>query len=191
MEEFGNSPWSVNCLEDFLFYCCPECDNREHSREFFLQHAFEHHPDAKEILSLLIGVNIKPEIPEFIDYDNPIEESNNANFDQNLKYEQPIDYKNDLNLLQCPKPNCFYQAKSNSGLIYHLNYHKDCQYCGKSFSGDNASRKFKQHIKQHNKPKTLCDNCGKDFKFASKLKTHKTSCLKSSDQNKEEKLLEI
>ena len=78
MGDYGKSPWSVKHLEDFLYYCCPECDNREHSKDSFLQHAFEQHPDAKEILSLLIGTDIKSEITEFIEYDNPIDQLNGA-----------------------------------------------------------------------------------------------------------------
>ena len=40
------NPWDVGNLEDFLYYCCPECDvkvvhERDQSRDLFLQHATE------------------------------------------------------------------------------------------------------------------------------------------------------
>ena len=53
METYGMGPWSVECLEDFLYYCCPECDHKEHSKDFFIQRAFAQHPGANKALSLL------------------------------------------------------------------------------------------------------------------------------------------
>ena len=36
------NPWDVVNLDDFLYYCCPECDEyRGQSRDLFLQHASE------------------------------------------------------------------------------------------------------------------------------------------------------
>ena len=76
MGEYGTSPWSVNCLEDFLYYCCPECDTKDHSKENFLQHAFEKHPEAKDILSMLSGINVKKEIvDDVVEYDFPYNEN--------------------------------------------------------------------------------------------------------------------
>ena len=34
-----NNPWTVEHLEEFLYYCCPECDEKSQSKELFLQHA--------------------------------------------------------------------------------------------------------------------------------------------------------
>ena len=46
-----NNPWLVNNLDDFLYYCCPECGLKDKSKEIFLQHALEAHPNAKKSLS--------------------------------------------------------------------------------------------------------------------------------------------
>ena len=36
------NPWDVVNLDDFLYYCCPECDEyRDQSRDLFIQHASE------------------------------------------------------------------------------------------------------------------------------------------------------
>ena len=40
-------------LAEFLFYCCPECNDRNSSRETFLNHAFEKHPEATDNLKRL------------------------------------------------------------------------------------------------------------------------------------------
>ena len=68
MEIHQNNPWSVKNLDEFLYYCCPECDVRNHSKELFLQHAFENHPDSKNCLPILIDV--KKEIKTVDEYDN-------------------------------------------------------------------------------------------------------------------------
>ena len=44
-----DNPWVVNNLEEFLYYCCPECDEvKIQCRETFLKHALNQHPKAKE-----------------------------------------------------------------------------------------------------------------------------------------------
>ena len=55
--------WIVECLEDFLYYCCPECNNRQQSRDNFLQHALNEHPEAKTYLVPIIA-NKKITVPK-------------------------------------------------------------------------------------------------------------------------------
>ena len=52
----NNNPWLVNSLEEFtkLYYCCPECDVIESSKEKFVKHALDCHPKAKACLGNLI-----------------------------------------------------------------------------------------------------------------------------------------
>ena len=47
-----DNPWSVQNLEEFLLYCCPECDDKYESKEPFVIHAFEKHPKAKDYIEL-------------------------------------------------------------------------------------------------------------------------------------------
>ena len=47
LNENGN-PWSVADLDAFQYYCCPECDERESSKENFLQHALNNHPKSQQ-----------------------------------------------------------------------------------------------------------------------------------------------
>ena len=55
------NPWAVNNLRDFLYYCCPECEEKVKSLETFLQHALNKHDLAKEILPKII---VKEEFDE-------------------------------------------------------------------------------------------------------------------------------
>ena len=48
MDFATENPWNVDNLEEFLYFCCPECDLKESSKMNFLQHALEQHPKAKE-----------------------------------------------------------------------------------------------------------------------------------------------
>ena len=41
------NPWSVRNLEEFQYYCCPECNLKDHSRENFLEHALNQHPNSQ------------------------------------------------------------------------------------------------------------------------------------------------
>ena len=50
-EQFG-SPWSVTNLEEFLYFCCPECEVRDQSKEDFVKHASEEHPPTAESAAL-------------------------------------------------------------------------------------------------------------------------------------------
>ena len=54
-----NNPWFVNNLEEFLYYCCPECNEKNRSQDLFLEHAMCEHPRAKEYLKMF---EVKKEI---------------------------------------------------------------------------------------------------------------------------------
>ena len=37
------NPWEVSDVTAFLYYCCPECDDRIAFEDAFIQHAILHH----------------------------------------------------------------------------------------------------------------------------------------------------
>ena len=59
------NPWAVNTLEDFQFYCCPECDLKEHTKDKFVKHALENHTEYKDYI---VNLMIKPELYEEGEY---------------------------------------------------------------------------------------------------------------------------
>ena len=80
-------PWIAECLEDFLYYCCPQCNNRHQSREKFLQHALNEHPEAKIYLVPIIG-NKKITVPkDFQLLYRPSSESPPIQVKKELEYE--------------------------------------------------------------------------------------------------------
>merc|ERR1712012_1305094 len=44
------NPWTVNDLDDFLFYCCPQCDHKTQTKSLFVNHAFLSHPESQETI---------------------------------------------------------------------------------------------------------------------------------------------
>ena len=53
-----NNPWSsVRKWEEFLYFCCPECNEKNQSKDVFIKHALNIHPMAKLCLQ-----SIKPEV---------------------------------------------------------------------------------------------------------------------------------
>ena len=54
------NPWLVTHLEEFLYYCCPECNNRNQSKDQFLEHALIEHPHAQEYLTPFQNIKEEP-----------------------------------------------------------------------------------------------------------------------------------
>ena len=54
------NPWQVLTLDEFLFYCCPECDVKSDSKQEFVIHAVDQHPSSHEYLLKAPRLIIKP-----------------------------------------------------------------------------------------------------------------------------------
>ena len=47
----ATNPWSsVETLEHFLYYFCPECESKHQEKESFIEHAMKNHPNSVECL---------------------------------------------------------------------------------------------------------------------------------------------
>ena len=61
------NPWgAVNTLEDFQFYCCPECDLKEQTKDKFVKHALENHTECKEYI---VNLMVKPRVANFLGFE--------------------------------------------------------------------------------------------------------------------------
>ena len=52
------NPWMVEQLEEFLYFCCPECDEKCQAKDSFLHHAILTHPNVS-ILEHLYSLDSK------------------------------------------------------------------------------------------------------------------------------------
>ena len=85
MQSSERNPWEVENVEDFLYFCCPECDVKNHSRDHFLKHAFDQHPKSKEYLEKLA---VKKE--EMNDSQKDEEEEDDQKFIQDNEFEESM-----------------------------------------------------------------------------------------------------
>ena len=92
--ERSNNPWEVENVEDFLYFCCPECDVKNHSRDHFLKHAFDQHPKSKEYLEKW-AYSIKDELKE---ENNQNEFIKDDELEQSLKEEKIDEGTDDPNM---------------------------------------------------------------------------------------------
>ena len=64
------NPWSVDSIESFSFYCCPECIFRSKEEYFFQIHAIENHVQSKAFFqegNVECDVTIKEEVLEEVE----------------------------------------------------------------------------------------------------------------------------
>ena len=52
------NPWDIEQLDDFLFYCCPECDHRTKNFEPFFNHAISTHEMATKLLEFVRKIQL-------------------------------------------------------------------------------------------------------------------------------------
>ena len=106
------NPWYVINLEDFLYYCCPECDNKSKNPKSFLNHAVTSHPNAQ------IALLLKPESEEVTK--SSAKEDGKENSD-------PKDDKiwSEMFKFSCDK--CNYQTTQNNLLEEHKITHEDLE----------------------------------------------------------------
>ena len=106
MEE---NPFAVDSLQQFSYYCCPECENvKFQTKQDFVQHAFEKHPtDAIALYGIqdkdvdwptLKKEEIKNEelVPDD-DLQLPLTLPNNIDFDHVEDFDLPVDEDDDEN----------------------------------------------------------------------------------------------
>ena len=153
MDEKAN-PWYVTNLDEFMYFCCPECDERNHYRDSFLEHALKHHPNAKEGLEkYVLNPDIQKEEIEKVDYINQI-----------IKCE----IKDELEDITTNNDD-FYENNDNIELTKNDEVHEKnfkCDLCEKSYSRSDHLKRHVQNIHQNensNNDFNEIDNDWQDF----------------------------
>ena len=116
------NPWDVHKLEEFLYFCCPECDEKNQSKDLFIQHALDEHPKAKHGFGIL---SIKEESIEEENLNNKLDNDHNSH----LYYGVP---ERDIENLDVK-----YKVKQESNEdLKSFNVQEEefqCEFCEKSF----------------------------------------------------------
>ena len=63
------NPWKVENIDQFLNYCCPECDSKQKTKADFIIHAIDAHPNSREFLPLFDCEDGKNDMFEYQDDD--------------------------------------------------------------------------------------------------------------------------
>ena len=165
------NPWNVECLEEFLYFCCPECDLRDQSKENFIQHALDKHQNSKEYVLPFNDFIIKDE-PNDKDNENinnenlhNIEDDYGEMLECELKYEnneENINYETTVGgsknstqqILNPVESKKLYEAGKKD---------KYCAICVKTFF---SVQNLKQHIEAiHEGLRHKCPHCSDEFTF--------------------------
>ena len=80
MTEVQN-PWSIESIYDFQYFICPKCSYQNHSKQEFVNHAFEIHPEAVDHLCKIQDDSLNDIFCPWIIPGNP---SQTATFDLTL-----------------------------------------------------------------------------------------------------------
>lgn len=178
------NPWMVNKLEDFLFFCCPECDTKEKDRKTFLDHAFDKHPDTKTYLSqFLTEIPVKTE--EFLIAEPDISFSDHeeeakvdlsdflVGFDDNIKTED-ISVKDEYSAEEEYSDYEYYPVKKKPKKVKsepRAGKSYECHGCQKIFTSKVEHMKHSCENSSHQ-----CSDCLKSFKSLFTLYYHKRKC---------------
>jgi hypothetical protein len=44
------NPWDIDKLDQYLYYCCPQCTHRCKDKPMLMSHAYVNHPDVSKYL---------------------------------------------------------------------------------------------------------------------------------------------
>ena len=166
------NPWDIKSLYELQYFNCPSCVYKDHSKQKFIVHAYEVHPEALYYLTNILDdslsdINCPWNIGDF---------KNKEDFK-----EEPIDYDyidehmdmgslDPMNTIEFCETKMKTEEDSNDDTKNVKKDHK-CETCGKAYT---STYKLKRHInsvheglKNHN-----CETCGKDFNLKSTLRRH-------------------
>ena len=169
------NPWgAVNTLEDFQFYCCPECDLKEQTKDKFVKHALENHTECKEYI---VNLMIKPELYEEEDYSIIEKIDCTSHYDFTEKSATKSEIKQDfINNAEAPDDdkllldNCddnFEESRFSSDLLHvekkpkklMKTKHSTNDLNGNNNMEENTITKFKMSRRKLNS----CQECGKTY----------------------------
>ena len=190
------NPWAVDSLNNFSFYCCPECpDIRIQRPQDFVDHAFLKHPEGAPALFSIKDQTVQGlTFPQSLKVESDIKNEIEINFTENvnnLDIEPMDDYedndfselKGDFKCLVCQQTFDTAGKLSSHGcasvtktIIKPKLVPKnpkdfetfDCSECDfKTFNYSQLVAHEKRHKRENN-----CDECGLKFTSNAKLKNH-------------------
>ncbi len=160
-QQQGN-PWSFSTLEDYLFYCCPECPHKSRSSISFTHHAVKHHPKAKDKFGDQAFLQDLDE-QDFEDHLEHSPDDQEGNDDED--FEDDIKPKLDQELFEDSKED-IKQEESEDTLDRFKSEELCCDLCQEKFNSDKALASHLLSV-HHEEKNFRCQQC--DYKAKSQL----------------------
>ena len=136
-----SNPWIVEDLDIYLQYCCPQCDAKCPTKDLFVNHAIDTHPEAKALLKSedeLCQVQIKEETEDVLELDN---------FDHYAEDEPEDDIEGEFEETdKVSKSSSYWKAKKTSKPFVDKEGEFQCYRCGDIFD---LESKVRTHIKEN------------------------------------------
>ena len=197
-----SNPWNFESIEDFHFYCCPECDEKTKLSQDLVNHAVQSHADSipTDILNsfkLTESKTIKEENENDVKHENfdeevDISDADDIQDDLLMPNQDKIDLndpnKTEIDTFHCDLCNDNF-IKEEVYLEHFETVHQvvkpnlnikekiECEVCHKSFSHKDS---FRRHLKRiHQITKSLktgqfeCEVCHKGYNNKEYLDKHK------------------
>ena len=181
------NPWNFESIEDFHFYCCPECNEKTRKFQDLVDHALQNHANS-----------IPTDILKFF----KLTESKTLKNEKDVKLEEEVDISDhDGDLLLNSDED---ELMPNQIKIENKNKRErvlrnkiDCEVCFKSFSYKDSLRRHLKRVHQITKSfqtgQFECEVCHKGYKnkeYLDKHKKEKHPITKTLDHENDVKLEE-
>ena len=96
MEELEENPWNIESIYELQYFNCPRCAFKDHSKQIFINHAFEVHPESINSLTSLQDGSINDVVIDMSD---------------NTEISKPIDEaENEENAFECERCGKLYSS---------------------------------------------------------------------------------
>ena len=195
----NSNPWNVQTLDEFLFYCCPECDNKYVTKSHFVEHALTSHqvsqqyiPSVLQNMMSIANVKAVTKLPREIVtkplVNHPVLQNVISELNEEIELNDREKNANSQEIITLDSDEEETQPQTlNSDSILNA---KPNSHVDKSQTVKNQSRnqKVKNQKVKNPKMKTLllykCDQCGKNLKSKSNLEDHLRNFHTSGSLNK-------
>ena len=91
----AKNPWNIESIYEFQYFNCPTCKFKNHSKQEFIDHAYNSHSEATEYLNNIKDGSIDdvsvPNISNLSNKKDEVEENNEEPIDEEFKVEAIVD----------------------------------------------------------------------------------------------------